>query len=134
MELSDKKVEFFETTGQSMWPSIRTQDKVIVVPVTPQELRLGDLILYRENDKLICHRLVRKLRGTSGYLFWVRGDATRWGYETVDRLNLVGRVSQIIRDGKVISQETLFARLFNWGAIIFAPLFMIFFSLFKKNN
>ncbi len=117
-----------------MWPSIRPQDKIIVVPVTPQELHLGDLVLYREKGALVCHRLLRKLRATGGYLFWVRGDATRWGYETIDNLNLVGRVSQIIRDGRVISQDTLQARVFNWGALIFAPLFRIFFSLFKSRN
>jgi len=134
MTASDGRPDFFEITDQHMWPSIRPQDKIIVVPATPKELHRGDLVIYREKDALICHRLLRKVRATAGFLFWVRGDAMNWGYETIDHQNLVGRVTRIIRDGKVISQDTIRARFFNWGALIFAPLFMLFFSIVRKRK
>jgi len=48
----------FETSGFSMWPFIRQGERLLVKRVFPDELRRGDLVLYQQNEKLVCHRLI----------------------------------------------------------------------------
>jgi uncharacterized repeat protein (TIGR01451 family) len=48
----------FRVNGQSMQPNLTDGDTVVVAPVKPSDLRRGDLLLVRDDDSLLVHRLV----------------------------------------------------------------------------
>ncbi len=59
---------FYPVKGYSMRPLIREGD-LVKVRMGPGEFRRADVILYRSNDGMYCHRVVRRIeRPTPGYL------------------------------------------------------------------
>ena len=108
-----------------MWPHLKSQDKVIVKKAAISDLRCGDIILYREAEKLVCHRLIKKVRQDREYLLYSRGDtATSYFTEPVTEEMFQGKVSAIIRNEKIISLEGLGSKISNRMIALSSPLFM----------
>ncbi|MFH1504505.1 MAG: nucleotidyltransferase family protein [Candidatus Omnitrophota bacterium] len=57
----DNDLSFFETSGFSMWPFIKQGQKLIIKKILPESLKIGDIILYQEDNQKVCHRLVKKV-------------------------------------------------------------------------
>ena len=87
-----------ETGGFSMWPFLLPKEKVVVRKVSWDELSCGDIIIYRANNQLVCHRLVRKSKDN----LFARGDNSSWRVELVKSRMLDGKVTAIIRNGKIV--------------------------------
>jgi len=66
------------TLGSSMFPLIPYRSLIHVEPVTPDQLRPGDVILYRSGEVLVAHRLLRKETETGTPVLITRGDAFPW--------------------------------------------------------
>jgi hypothetical protein len=49
----------FSAPGHSMYPTIMANETIMVEPIDPPTVRMGDIILYRTNGMLIAHRVVR---------------------------------------------------------------------------
>jgi len=106
-----------------MWPYLRTGDKVVVERVCSEDLRRGDIIVYQSGGRFVCHRLIRKLNRGSGFLLFSRGDASWSCPDTVTGDMLVGRVSAVIKNGKIKSLEGCSRKLLNRAIVIVLPLF-----------
>jgi hypothetical protein len=48
----------FKAPGHSMFPTIMANENIVVEPINPGMVRMGDIILYRTNGRLIAHRVV----------------------------------------------------------------------------
>ncbi|MCX7009608.1 MAG: S24/S26 family peptidase [Kiritimatiellaeota bacterium] len=93
----------FRAHGRSMWPFIRDGDTVHVVPVVPEQLRRGDIVLFRTiGEALLAHRIVRLLRSTNGFTWVTRGDALLATDAPFAAHQLLGRVSRRIRQGRSV--------------------------------
>ena len=55
--------------GISMLPTLTEGNTYQVERVRPEELRVGDIIVYYINDMVICHRIVKMIRSNSQRLF-----------------------------------------------------------------
>jgi len=86
--------------GDSMLPFLRDGDRVRVGPVEWDDIRPGDLITYRHEDKYPTRRVVRK--GASGLVLW----CDNWPYLcfTVSREHVLGRAVARERDGVWLSR------------------------------
>lgn len=77
-----------------MAPLIHPGDRVLVVSIPVERVRLGDIIVFKRNGDLIVHRVLKKLRTADNIRFMEKGDGTHMsglaGSDTV-----VGRVSMI---------------------------------------
>jgi signal peptidase I len=64
-------------TGYSMFPTLRSGDRVIIKPVVNGELPVqGSVVVCVENGKLVLHRLVEMKNDASGNSFYItRGDS-----------------------------------------------------------
>lgn len=64
-------------TGYSMFPTLRPGDRVIVKPLTQEDLpQKGSVVVYIENSGFVMHRLVEITRSGSGHTqFITRGDS-----------------------------------------------------------
>src|SRR5260221_6392862 len=61
-------------SGTSMRPTIDDGAHVIVAACAPDAVRIGDIVLYEDADHLVCHRVMRRLRGRDGGRLVTEGD------------------------------------------------------------
>ena len=87
--------------GRSMRGTFRHGDRLVVEPVAPEDVRLGDVVLFRQagpdgEQQEVVHRVVARAPG--GLV--TRGDRNRRAdQEPVTQENLVGRVTSVDRAG-----------------------------------
>lgn len=79
----------FRARGDSMHPSIRSNDVIEIERVDPDSIRRGDVVLARLTRGLTAHRVVRVTR--EGW-FITRGDNSSMDDEPFTARSLVGRV------------------------------------------
>lgn len=97
--------------GWSMFPTLRKGDVLRLLP--PEAVRVGDLVLFRHDRTLVCHRVISLPDEDS---VRTRGDDVAGDGELVRRADLVGKVAAIVRRGtsidpRVSQGATALARL-----------------------
>jgi signal peptidase I len=115
----------FEAPGFSMSPFIQDGDAITVSPLSGASPGRGDVVAFLRPDsgKLVVHRVVGKRDGA----FFIRGDNAEEGDGLVPRANVLGRVTEVKRDGKRVrlglgQERHLIAFLSRWG--LFRPLLL----------
>lgn len=119
---------FMQTKGFSMWPFVKENDKIIIKRLRVQDLKIGDIILYKDKAKgqNICHRLVKKTYSENGIILFTRGDASDFLSELVPGHNFIGRVVGIVRNGRVLNLSSRQQIIFNW---LIAKFYVIYRAL-----
>ncbi len=88
----------FRAPGASMAPAIEDGDAITVEPVRPEDVRTGDIVLYRAGRRVIAHRVVGiESESGSAQMFMLRGDAGGSAHERVEPRQILGRVSTVER-------------------------------------
>lgn len=124
-------MNFFNTTGYSMWPFLKQGERVIVKKVPLEELKIGDIILYRENGQLVCHRLVKKIRSRDRHLLYARGDNSLSSSSLVEEGSYEGRAAGVLKNGKIIDLVNTRQFFINRSIVIIAPLISRFINLIR---
>jgi signal peptidase len=65
----------FIVTGGSMEPAVPKGALVLVQPVSPSEVKVGDVITFQQYDQTTTHRVIAIGRGDKGLTFKTQGDA-----------------------------------------------------------
>jgi len=65
----------FIVTGGSMEPSIHKGSLVLVQPVSPSEIKVGDVITFQQYEQTTTHRVISIARTEKGLTFKTKGDA-----------------------------------------------------------
>jgi hypothetical protein len=117
-----QEIYFFEATGFSMWPFLKPGDKLIVEKIFASSLSAGDVILYRLNNQVVCHRLIKKIKTSGSCVLSCRGDASVFASERVDGQMLLGRVMGVVDGDKVINITSLPHRILNKIMLAAGPL------------
>ncbi|MFN3396458.1 MAG: signal peptidase I [Thermodesulfovibrionales bacterium] len=88
--------------GSSMFPVLSTGDSIVVSP--PDDLKKGDIILYRDKGNLVCHRIVKVVKRSvpqandDGRVYYItRGDSLFYDDAPVSVDDIIGKVSVIER-------------------------------------
>ncbi len=105
--------------GPSMRPTLRDGDRVQIVPSRAEELKQGDIALFRQHGRLSLHRLVG--RAAEGRLFFA-GDADLWRQELADPKDVLGRAAARERDARVLRLDCRVARLLGMTLFWSRPL------------
>ena len=85
-----------KTRGDSMVPIIRSGSFIQVDPVQPEDLLLRDIVVYRQGDQVVAHRLVAKRQQGEKLRLFTRGDAFSWqSREEVSPEQVLGRVTAV---------------------------------------
>ncbi len=122
---SVEDLSFFDTSGFSMWPFLKTRERVVVKKVAAGSLKVGDIILYRGKNQIVCHRLVKIIKNRGGYLLYARGDNSLRSTEPVAEELLVGKVIGVLRNGHIISLAGKRSNFVNQLIVVVGPLFGI---------
>jgi hypothetical protein len=135
--LQDGHKVSFCAPGHSMFPTIMANETIMVEPIEPRTVQLGDIILYRTNGRLIAHRVigiytprpddslpVSDPDGRSSILrhhcfFIFRGDACAVCDAPVTAGQVLGKVVSVERDGSSINPYDFWYKLgclaIAWG-------------------
>jgi signal peptidase I len=116
----------FRANGKSMHPTIEDGEEIVVEPVAPSTVKVGDVLLYRSHRSVIAHRVVRivttlhpqslSLDSPSSALschcsFILRGDNSDSCDDPVEAEQVLGKVVAIERDGHLIALDTWSAKV-----------------------
>jgi len=94
-----------ETSGPSMLPFIRTGDKIIIRP--EKKMNIGDIIVFKRDDQMVCHRVVRVF-GKDGIKYYqTRGDTHFSPDEPVTADQILGKVVRIERENVSFARRSL---------------------------
>ena len=117
-KLATEGQAYVRVTGTSMRPLLEhLRDGVVIVP--PKKIRWGDIVMFdRKNGRYALHRVIR--RGKNG--FTMAGD-NQWHYETdLSYEGIVGVVSLIDRNGRLIPRENFFLKIYSfWVTLLTFP-------------
>jgi signal peptidase I len=130
----------FRAEGKSMHPTIRDGEAITVEPVTPFDVKTGDIILYRSGRGVKAHRVLaieggrgqrsainprssihdpRSLPLRPRYSFLLRGDASSSCDDPVEPQQILGKVVSVERYGRRIILTSTKAKLVH-NARVFA--------------
>jgi signal peptidase len=93
----------FRAPGNSMYPTICDGDLIMIHPIKPSEVIVGDIILYRHENGVVAHRVVNIQISQSSVLstqhsFLLRGDAAIVYDDPVRADQILGKVVSIERN------------------------------------
>lgn len=96
---------WIQVISNSMFPWIRAKiDNIMVVPVKPEQLKIGDIVMFpsiREDVDFLLHRIVK----TDGDRVLTMGDANRGPDGWIDKAEILGKAVMIQRGNLTIDCE-----------------------------
>jgi hypothetical protein len=96
----------FAATGWSMLPTIWSGEMLVVERLGLSQIRVGDVVLVGRNDRLCAHRVVGKAGDSANPRWMMRGDALSAPDRPVSANEILGRVTHMIREGKLVPVPT----------------------------
>ena len=89
-------------TGWSMLPAVWPGDTLLIERADAATVSPGDIVLFGRDRRLFAHRVTGRsdLAGQAGIL--TRGDALPYHDPPVPGRDLLGKISSIVRNGKLI--------------------------------
>lgn len=139
----------FIASGQSMAPLIPPESHLFIKLCSPNKIKTGDIVFFKQNGGFLTHRLIYKPRvsprlkrgdrlssgaGVPAFKsksFWLtKADASPLPDQPIKPDQILGKVTKIERDGKVFSPEALI-KIQN---LFYLEEFNKLNKLFWKNN
>lgn len=115
-----KGFQKFMHQGNSMNPILTDRNQILVKAVSLQDLRLGDIIVYKNKDQFIAHRfLYRNFRKDNIMEIVAKADDSSERDEPFSLNCLLGKIVEINRKGKTLNLENNFWRIVSYliGAV-----------------
>ncbi len=106
--LRENKVYITTTQGDSMYPMLKSGDRVVIVPVT-EPLKKYDVPVYRRGDHFTMHRIVKVT--PTGYI--ICGDNRTYLEYDIKDADIIGVLSGFYKDGKYIDSKN--CEFINYG-------------------
>jgi hypothetical protein len=78
--------------GDSMWPTVTPGTLVEVERVSPADIRLGDLVVWQDDGRLVAHRIVQRVRDGSEVRLITKGDNASSRDYSISPEMILGRV------------------------------------------
>jgi hypothetical protein len=125
-------------TGRSMLPSIWPGDTLVIHQRDSCEVGVGDILVYRQDQRLFAHRVLAISCCWRQFTLSVRGDALPVPDSPVFRWQVLGTVSQIIRNGKCFCPSSHLKRyerliaIMTWRSDRFANFAVVAHAIFGK--
>ncbi len=97
--LEDNKAVKLRLGGQSMYPTFRSGDIGIVEPTGGLLPEIGQIVVYRSNERWIAHRLVKRQIIDAEEVFVLQGDSLMVSDAVVKNQQVLGIIHRIERAG-----------------------------------
>ena len=97
--------------GRSMAPFLPGGSKILVCKTAVGQIGWGDLLVYEVEGRLVCHRVLGCQVQCGRPLFLMQGDG-HWTNESwVGEAQVLGKVSRVERQGRLVDLNTRIRRL-----------------------
>jgi signal peptidase I len=93
----------FPAIGWSMLPTIWPGDTLVVEHVIHDRVRVGDVVVVGRQGKLCAHRVISSAGDSQNPQWITQGDALPVPDRPVAKDELLGRISYLIRAGRLIA-------------------------------
>ena len=105
----------FRANGASMLPLIQAGDFLLVKPVAPCQIRVGDVVLFiTEEGRPLVHRVIKDKRAQC-YSFLLKADQASEEDGLIAQEGVLGRLETVERAGREISMRSLAYRMLGLG-------------------
>ena len=103
--LADRGQVSMRVHGTSMLPWVRPGNIAVIRQTSIENVRCGDIVLFRRDSHLFVHRIVEKRGQRNTAQLFSKGDAHPTSDGPVGQGQLLGRVVRIYRDGDGIDLD-----------------------------
>lgn len=124
----------FKMTGNSMFPVFRHGDTGIVSRCSPEELQIGDILVFKMDGKLVAHRLVKKVYIDQKLMLCTRGDKNYKQDPTFPLENLIGRITSFERKGKTKPADSFLFRMIRLAYLYLYRIIVPFSNMLLRLN
>jgi ASC-1-like (ASCH) protein len=88
--------------GSSMWPDLRNGDELRLKQIGFEDIQPGDIVLFQNEHVLVAHRVLKTYVESGRAMLLLKGDNRTFADPPVFYEQVVGRVDEASRSGKVI--------------------------------
>lgn len=127
--LDDNHSLMINMKGFSMFPTLRPGDVGKVEKCLAEEVKAGDILVFKSNGKLIAHRLIRKKSDKGREVFITQGDNNSFFDQPFVNEELIGKITSFERSGKTISVDSFSIKLSRFKAMHFHKISQRLYSL-----
>jgi ATP-binding cassette subfamily B protein len=118
----------FRMQGHSMYPTLKDGDWGTVEKISPEELRTGDIVVFKSHDKLIAHRLIAITSLKGEKIFYAKGDKNSYKDAPFTRDALVGKIVSFQRKNKTIKMDSPAMKFRKFVSLHFSKQVIPFFN------
>ena len=126
----------FRMQGYSMYPTLCSGDKGIVQKWDANDIKIGDIVVFKANNKLVAHRLIEIYYREGVRNFIAKGDKNNHTDEPFESSALVGKITSFQRKRRILRMDSEGMKLRKFTALHFSKFTIPFynFSLRFKNQ
>jgi signal peptidase I len=93
-------MELLVCQGQSMFPTIKNGDKILLKNLRISEIRPYPIVVYKNQATQVCHRVFKIKNEDGRKFFYTKGDFNPFFTEKVGESDILGKVIGVYRKGK----------------------------------
>ena len=119
------------TLGRSMFPLISSI--IHIEPAKAEDIRVGDIVVYSSEEKMVAHRLAKKIIKEEKEFLVVKGD-TWLGSSEVLPGNVIGRVIKVEKWGIQLNFKRGIGKIFDIICRSTSPLTSRLYSILRNGK
>jgi ATP-binding cassette, subfamily B, bacterial len=127
--LKDGRTTLFKMTGNSMYPVLKDGDVGMVQKCNPENLRIGDIVVFKLGEKFVAHRLINIQQNGALTFYSARGDKNLFNDPPFTVETLSGQIIQFTRGKKILTTRDKNVRLLTKLTGTFRSLLIPIFDL-----
>jgi ATP-binding cassette subfamily B protein len=143
-ELNNSLLDFAETLldenrtlsirmkGFSMYPTLKAGDIGMLDKCSPEELKIGDIVVFKAHDKLIAHRLTDVFHKNEVRMFMTKGDKNLYKDAPFTGDALVGKITLFQRGNRTIKTDSPKMKLHRFLSLRFPKSTIPFYNVFLR--
>lgn len=123
----DKK--WLKVLSDSMAPLLKMDDMVLIVKVNPEDVKVGNIIVFKSQGKLETHRVIRISRGAELSILQ-KGDNVRTA-EIITGERLIGKTVAVKKGSRIMQFDSILGKVINFVLTFFS---VSTYYLYQKNS
>lgn len=108
--------------GKSMYPILKSGDEITIERSDINSLKKGDIIVFKNAEKWVCHRLHKIIIQDNSLTFSTKGDSCKCKDKLVFEEEYIGKVISRFRRNKNEKLDSIFCKISSWLIIHFPKL------------
>jgi signal peptidase I len=119
------------TLGRSMFPLISSI--IHIEPAKAEDIRVGDIVVYSSEEKMVAHRLAKKIIKEEKELLVVKGDTWLGSSEVLPK-DVIGKVIKVEKWGIQLNFKGGIGKIFDIICRSTSPLTSRLYSILKNGK